>query len=93
MPELDKRDLVLAWLVEHDIPLQPKAIYGGLIYQRNITFSYRTVQNIIGEFADAGYIERVEIDPSAGEVRPLSEEGDRRAYYVVTDAGRARLDD
>lgn len=91
MPELDKRQLVLAFLAEHDIPLGPIGIYGGLVHTQDITFSYSTVQNIMRELAEQGAVERVQIDPSAGEVRPLPDDGDRRAYYLITDQGRERL--
>ena len=90
MPELDKRDLVLAFLADHAIPLRPMTIYGGLVHTRDITFSYRTVQNIMAELADEGLVERVRVDTDVGEVRPV-EGGDRRAYYLVTEAGRESL--
>jgi Fe2+ or Zn2+ uptake regulation protein len=91
VPQVSSRDVVLAFLDEHDIPLQPKSIYGGLISNQDITFSYRTVQNIISEFTDEGLIEKVRIDTDEGVVEQMSESDSGRAYYLITDKGRQKV--
>lgn len=94
VPERDKRDIVLEFLAAHPIPLKQKEIYGGLIALQDITFSYETVKNIVSEFHEEGYLERVEIDDDDGVVRPIPEdESDRRAYYLLTDKGHQAADE
>jgi len=93
MPELDSETQVLKFLHEHQIPLKPIEVYGGLIHTRTINFKYRTVQNKLHDLSKAGFIDRVEIDTDAGKVRSLPKtEADRRAAYVITDDGIAELE-
>ena len=93
MPEVDSETQVLAFLAEHQIPLKPIEVYGGLIHTRMINFKYRTVQNKLRDLWTAGHVDRVQIDTKAGEVKPLPDDGsDRRAAYVITDAGLAELE-
>lgn len=94
MPAADRRELVLEFLADHDMPLPPLAIYAGLVQHHRITFSYRTVQNILGELTEAGDLYRV--DTSAlrdGDIEPISDEDDsqRRAYYHITEQGKKRV--
>jgi len=93
VPPSERERIVLEFLDEHGIALPPKAIYRGLKVQRNITFSYRTVQNILKRLRENGQVMRVDKDAlDDGEVRPLPEDAtDRRTYYFITDDGRARL--
>jgi hypothetical protein len=91
VPELDKREVVLRFLAAHDLPFRTKQLYGALIYQTDITFSYRTMQSLVQELSERGYLDRVEIDEQAGEVRPLPSADERRlAYYVLSEHGRLR---
>ncbi|WP_123539426.1 helix-turn-helix domain-containing protein [Halosimplex salinum] len=93
MPAEDRRVLVLEFLAEHDMPLPPLAIYSGLVRYHRITFSYRTVQNILSELTENGDIYRV--DTSAlrdGEITPIDDdESSRRAYYHITEQGKERV--
>lgn len=93
VPPEERRIEVLDFLVEHQMPLPPVAIYRGLKLQRSITFGDSTVQNICTELADGGDLIRV--DKKAldnGVIKPLpDDETDRRAWYYPTDAGRERL--
>lgn len=93
MPPKERERLVLEFLAEHGIPLPPKAIYRGLKVERNITFAYRTVQNILGRLNEEGQVMRVDKEAlDEGRVEPLSEaESDQRTYYFITDEGRERL--
>lgn len=94
MPPKERERLVLEFLAEHGIPLPPKAIYRGLKVERDITFAYRTVQNILGRLNEEGHVMRVDKDAlDEGRIRPLPEgETDRRTYYFITDEGRERID-
>jgi len=93
MPPEDRRELVLEFIAETDVPLPPLAIWGGLNRQYRVTFSYRTLQNILEDLVESGDIFRV--DTSAlrdGNIEPV--EGDassRRSYYFITEAGLDRL--
>jgi len=93
MPQVDSETQVLTFLVEHQIPLKPIEVYGGLVHTRTINFKYRTVQNKLRDLSDAGFVERVEIDSDSGEITPLpDDDSDRRAAYLVTDAGVEELE-
>ena len=93
MPPRERERIVLEFLDEHGIPLPPKVIYRGLKIERNITFSYRTVQNILSRLIDEGEVMRVdkgELDQ--GRIRQLPKENnERRTYYFITDEGRERI--
>ena len=93
MPELDSETQVLKFLCEYQLPLKPIEVYGGLIHTRTINFKYRTVQNKLHDLSNAGFVDRVEIDTDAGAVRRLADSNsDRRAAYLVTDAGVDELE-
>jgi len=93
MPELDSETQVLKFLCEYQLPLKPIEVYGGLIHTRTINFKYRTVQNKLHDLSKAGFVDRVEIDTDAGAVRRLPDSNsDRRAAYLVTDAGVDELE-
>ena len=94
MPEVDSETQVLQFLYEHQIPLKPIEVYGGLVHTRTINFKYRTVQNKLHDLSKAGLLARVEIDTDDGRVRTIPEtEADRRAAYVITDAGLDELEE
>lgn len=93
MPEVDSETQVLAFLAEHQIPLKPIEAYGGLVHTRTISFKYRTVQNRLRELSAAGLVDRVEIDTDSGTVTRIpDDEADRRAAYLITEAGLDELD-
>lgn len=96
VPAEDRRVLVLEFLAEHDMPLPPLAIYAGLVQHHRITFSYRTVQNILSELTETDDLYRV--DTSAlrnGDIEPIGSDDDsnRRAYYHITDQGKERVEE
>ena len=93
MPPKERERTVLEFLDEHAIPLPPKAIYRGLKVERDITFAYRTVQNILARLDEEGQVMRVDKDAlDEGRIEPLSEDAtDRRTYYFITDEGRERI--
>jgi len=93
VPQLSSELVILTFMYEYEIPLQPKALYGGLINQQNITFSYRTVQNKVADLTESKDIERVIIDTKDGKIKPLNDENSRkRAYYLITEQGRNRFE-
>lgn len=93
VPPADRERIVLEFIDEHGIALPPKAIYRGLKVQRNIPFSYRTVQNILKRLNEEGQVMRMDKDAlDEGELRPLPEDASgRRTYYFISDKGRERL--
>jgi hypothetical protein len=92
MAELDRSDVVLRFCVEHDIPLKPKAVYGGIIYHQDVTFTYKQVRDSITDLKERGLLRRVKVDDEAGQVRDVpSEAGNVRCYYLPTDTGRERV--
>jgi DNA-binding MarR family transcriptional regulator len=93
MPPEEREDKVLNFLEDHGIALPPKAIYRGLKVQQDITFAYRTVQNILRRLNDEGYVMRCDKDAlDEGRIERIPEDtADRRTYYFITDEGRARL--
>lgn len=88
-----RREFVLSFIDEHDMPLPPLAIWAGMNQHYRVTFSYRTMQNILSDLVEQGDLFRV--DTSAlreGEVREIADDGSsRRSYYYITDAGRERV--
>ena len=93
VPPQERRRVVLEFLDEHGLPLSPKAIYRGLKIQRDITFGYRTVQNILAELAEEGYVMRVSKDAlDEGRIDPLPEnDSAQRAWYFISEKGRDRV--
>ena len=93
VPASDREDAVLEFIDRHDIALPPKAIFRGMKREIEITFSYRTVQNILSRLTESGYV--VRCDKSAldeGEIQPLDDDdSDRRTYYFITETGRERI--
>ena len=90
VPQVSSELAILAFMAEHQIPLQPMSIYGGLIHQQNITFSYRTVQNKVAELVDSADLKRVKVDTSDGVVRDIEQSDSGRAHYLVTPKGIQR---
>jgi hypothetical protein len=93
MPPEARRNLVLEFIDEHDMPLPPLAIWGGLNRQYRVTFSYRTLQNILSDLVDEGDVFRVDttILKEEGRVEEVEDSSGRRAYYYITEEGRERV--
>ncbi|WP_254271114.1 hypothetical protein [Haloarcula marina] len=94
MPPEARREMVLEFVAQQDIPLPPLAIWAGLNRHFRVTFSYRTMQNILNDLVEDGDLFRVDTQKlREGEITPI--EGDsssRRAYYFITDAGLERVE-
>jgi len=93
MPPEAREDKVLEFFVEHGFPLPPKALYRAMKISEGITFSYSTVQNILGRLLEDGYVCRLDKDKlDDGILEPLpDDESGRRTYYFVTEKGRSRV--
>lgn len=93
VPPRERERVLLEFIDEHGLPLPPKVIFRGLKVQRNITFSHRTVENILRRLRESGEVMRVEKDElDEGRIRPLPDDAEaRRTYYFITDKGRERL--
>jgi hypothetical protein len=94
MPPEARREMVLEFVAQQDIPLPPLAIWSGLNRHYRVTFSYRTMQNILGDLVDNGDLFKVDTEKLRdGEISEI--EGDsssRRAYYFITDSGLSRVE-
>lgn len=94
MPPEARRELVLDVVAEHDIPLPPLAIWGALNRQYRVTFSYRTLQNILDDLVESEDLFRVDTgELRKGEIKPI--EGDpssTKSYYFITESGLDRLE-
>jgi len=95
MPPQDREDAVLHFLFTHGFPLPPKPIFRGLKITENITFSYRTVQNICMRLEDQGLM--IRCDKQAmdnGKIKPLSPTSNvKRTYYYPTEDAMERIED
>lgn len=91
VPEVPKEMIILRFMAENEMPVKPKEIYGGLIHQRDISFSYRTVQGKLKDLLTEGLVQRVQIDDTEGVVKSIGDSDDKRAYYLITDEGRERV--
>lgn len=93
VPPEERRQRVLDFLAEHDMPLPPLAIYAGMRRQYRITFSYRTIQNILGDLTEDGYAFRVDTKKLQDGKIEAVDDASRRTYYFITDKGRERVND
>jgi len=91
VPAEDRREETLDFLADHQIPLPPKAVYRAMKIERNINFSYRTVQNILSELSKSGLVAKVDMkELDDGNLVELDEdESSTRAYYMITNQGVA----
>ncbi|MBX0296788.1 MarR family transcriptional regulator [Haloarcula nitratireducens] len=94
MPPEERRKVVLEFMADHSIALPPKAIFRGLKIEKGITFSYRTVQTILSELEEQGFVARVDKESlDEGNIQPIPEdEAGRRAYYMITMDGRREVE-
>jgi hypothetical protein len=94
MTKEDRQRVVLRFLADHNLALPPAVIFRNLRLHQRITFQDTTLENYLESFHRQGYVRR--IDPEAMEkyrTEDLGDDSDKRAYYVITDEGRAWLDD
>ena len=92
MPKPEREKGVLAPLDEIGEPLPPKLVY-RILRVRGATFGRRSVMRYCSELAERGQLVRIDPDGmDEGELRVADDPG-KRAYYMITDAGRARVDE
>jgi len=77
---------------EYDLPMPPTVIYRGLRLKTTFHNTDETLRNHLGEMVDDELVLRV--DPSALENGSIVTTTDtsKRCYYVISDAGRGRVE-
>lgn len=90
--QLTNEEMVLKFMHRHQIPLRRMEVYGGLVQEDVLTFSYSTVGNKLDDLADRGDVKKVAINKDQGIIEdiPEDESADRRGYFLITDQGRER---
>lgn len=93
MSREDRVDLVLRFMADHELALPPRVIYRNLRLHWNATFGYSSMKNYLRQLVTDGYLRRVH--PERLEDRALDEvdDGDQKAYYIITEEGRHSLFD
>lgn len=95
MGKRERKLVLLEFMAEYGLALPPKAIYRNLRLLEGITFSERSIENYLDEFVAESLVNR--IDPERMEDAEIAEiqpgENQRRAYYIITDKGRAVASD
>lgn len=86
----DRKRVVLEFMEEHPLAMNPKHIYRNLKLIRNITFSVNSVRRYLTEFVEEGFV--IRIDPQKLDEGDLvvAGEGDE-AYYIISDDGRNHI--
>jgi len=92
MTKEDRRRVLLEFMSEYDLALPPKAIHRNIRLKWNATFSYSSTHNYLDEFVEEGLALRVEPEPLAAREVVEVENGDARAYYLITDEGKQYVD-
>jgi len=87
MTKEDRRRVLLEFMSEYDLALPPKAIHRNIRLKWNATFSYSSTHNYLEEFVEEGLAQRVEPKPLSAREIVEADNGDARAYYIITDAG------
>lgn len=77
MPKAERKKQVLQLLADSGLALPPRAVYVNLV-REGATYSYKTVHRHLQELRDDGLVEN-----------PPEKED----YYLITDEGRAYLED
>ena len=85
--------MVLDFIAQHEMALPPLAIWGGINREYRVTFSYRTMQNILSDLVESGDLFKVdpEILREEAEIREVPNPSGRRSYYFITEKGRERI--
>lgn len=90
----DRQRIVLEFLSEYPLALPQKVIYRNLKLHRSITFQYSTVDNYLDEFAEEGWVRRIdpkELDDLPTHLVDLPGGKKNRSYYIITEEGRETL--
>ncbi|MHC3382092.1 hypothetical protein [Haloarcula sp. H-GB5] len=91
VPKINTELQILRFMSEYDIPLQPRQIFGGMIVKEDVTFSYGTLQNKLGNLVESGDLDRVKIERS-GSIEVMGEDDSGRANYLITEQGKERVE-
>ncbi|MFC6975659.1 hypothetical protein ACFQL1_14950 [Halomicroarcula sp. GCM10025709] len=92
MTKEDRRRQLLEFMKEHPLALPPLLIYRNLKLHMDVTFTVDSVRNYLDEFAEEGLVKMVEKEPlDDGDL--VEAEAGTRPYYIITEEGRAYLED
>lgn len=75
MAKEDRLRLLLSYLDSRNVYLPPRVWYDNMCLDKDVTFQFRTAENLIREARERGFVERIEQFGTP--------------YYRVTDHGRA----
>jgi hypothetical protein len=90
MPKADRERVVLSLLADVGEPLPPVLIY-RILRVRGATFGRRSVMRYCSELGEKGELQK--IDPQAMENGKLQQiDASEKGYWMITDAGRERVD-
>jgi hypothetical protein len=90
VPRIDTELQILGFMSTYDIPLQPRQVFGGMIVKEDVTFSYGTLQNKLGDLVESNDLKRVKIDRD-GSIKVMDADESGRANYLITDEGKQRV--
>jgi hypothetical protein len=92
MVKSERKREVLQFLEEHPLALPLSALYRNLRLHRSITFGKETMRLYMNEFVEDRLVARLDMGAlEDGKIEEAPESD--RAYYIITDAGRAHLRD
>ena len=90
VPRIDTELQILKFMSEYDIPLQPRQIFGGMVLNEDVTFSYGTLQNKLSALVESGDLKRVSINRD-GDINDMGVDESGRANYLITKEGKSRV--
>jgi len=90
VPKIDTELQILIFMSEYDIPLQPRQIFGGMVLNEDVTFSYGTLQNKLSGLVESGDLKRVSIDRD-GDIDEMGPDESGRANYLISKQGKQRV--
>jgi len=90
VPRIDTELQILKFMSEYDIPLQPRQIFGGMVLNEDVTFSYGTLQNKLSALVESGDLKRVSINRD-GDINDMGVDESGRANYLITEEGNRRV--
>ncbi|MFC6757909.1 MULTISPECIES: hypothetical protein [Haloarcula] len=90
VPKIDTELQILRFMSEYDIPLQPRQVFGGMVLNEDVTFSYGTLQNKLSGLVESGDLKRVSIDRD-GDIEEMGPDEGGRANYLISEQGKQRV--
>jgi len=90
VPRIDTELQILRFMSEYDIPLQPRQVFGGMVLNEDVTFSYGTLQNKLSSLVESEDLKRVSINRD-GDIEEMEADESGRANYLITKEGKRRV--